>query len=337
MTVYVGSASIDENGRAHGGRAGNQSGRELKRQAWYLHKKGWRVFRAKDLGTAARIARCMEMAIANRHVGYDQYERNSLYRAAEPYGFDVSKVREDCETDCSALVRVCCAYAGIMGLPAEFRTANEPRNLLATGRFDELVGSKYTAGSAYLRAGDILCTATSGHTVVVLNDGPRTEPVAPTEPTAPTAPVAPTTSEGAPPTLCRGSSGEDVRSLQRLLDALGYDLGPWGVDGDFGPDTAAAVRRFQEDHELEASGVCDRLTLAALEMATAAAESESLIRFSGDCYVRSEPGTHGRVLGVAKRGSELPYGGQTADNGWLLARYREGLGWVSGKYGRLVN
>ena len=62
-TVMIGSASIDENGKAHGGKAGNQTGRELKQQAWYAHSKGWRVFRAKDAGVAARIAACMAAAV----------------------------------------------------------------------------------------------------------------------------------------------------------------------------------------------------------------------------------------------------------------------------------
>ena len=44
-TVRVGSARIDERGKAYGGRAGDQTGRELSTQKWYLHKKGWRVFR----------------------------------------------------------------------------------------------------------------------------------------------------------------------------------------------------------------------------------------------------------------------------------------------------
>ncbi len=170
-TVYVGSASIDENGKANGGKAGNQTGRELKKQAWYAHSKGWRVFRAKDGVTAERIAAAMAAAVANRHIGYDQYQRNTLYREAAKVGFDPSKVTVDCETDCSALVRVCCAYAGILGLPEGFRTTNEPKNLLATGAFTELVGERYTKQSAYLKRGDILCTATQGHTVVVLNDG----------------------------------------------------------------------------------------------------------------------------------------------------------------------
>ena len=153
-TVYVGGASIDENGRAHGGRAGNQTGRELRKQPWYRHGKGWRVFRARSATAAAKIAASMSAAIANRHIGYDQYQRNTLYAAAEPFGFDVSRVTTDCETDCSALVRVCCAYAGITGLPAGFRTSNEPANLLKTGAFVELTGEKYTGQSAWLKAGD---------------------------------------------------------------------------------------------------------------------------------------------------------------------------------------
>ena len=40
MAVKVGSARIDENGRAHGGKAGNQTGKELSVQNWYYHSKG---------------------------------------------------------------------------------------------------------------------------------------------------------------------------------------------------------------------------------------------------------------------------------------------------------
>jgi DNA invertase Pin-like site-specific DNA recombinase len=46
-----------------------------------------------------------------------------------------------------------------------------------------------------------------------------------------------------------------VRRLQRILDRRGYDLGPPGVDGRFGPRTAAAVRRMQSRYGLIADGV----------------------------------------------------------------------------------
>ena len=56
-TVYVGGASIDEKGKANGGKAGNQTGKELKKQPWYLHSKGWRVFRAKNSNVALNMAK----------------------------------------------------------------------------------------------------------------------------------------------------------------------------------------------------------------------------------------------------------------------------------------
>lgn len=175
-TVYIGGASIDERGKARGGKAGNQTGRELKRQKWYLHAKGWRVFRARSAAVAQRLAACMAAAVANRHIGYDQHQRNTLYDEAAQFGFDVSRVTRDVECDCSALVRVCCAYAGVTGLPEGFRTSNEPKNLLATGAFVEMVGDRYARQSACLKAGDILCTPVQGHTVIVLNDGAQAEP-----------------------------------------------------------------------------------------------------------------------------------------------------------------
>ena len=106
MAVKVGSARIDENGKARGGKAGDQTGKEVSTQNWYLHSKGWRVYRAKNPSVAEKIAQCMERACKNSNIGYDQDQRNTLYKVAEPLGFDTAKVTTPCETDCSALVRV---------------------------------------------------------------------------------------------------------------------------------------------------------------------------------------------------------------------------------------
>ena len=62
--------------------------------------------------------------------------------------------------------------------------------------------------------------------------------------------------------LSKGSQGEQVETLQRLLNALGYASGD--VDGVFGAKTHAAVVMFQKGEKLEADGVVGRLTWSAL-------------------------------------------------------------------------
>ena len=56
----------------------------------------------------------------------------------------------------------------------------------------------------------------------------------------------------------------EVRQLQRVLQRRGYDLGDRGVDGRFGPLTAAAVRRLQAHRGLAVDGVVGKRTRAAL-------------------------------------------------------------------------
>lgn len=169
MAVTVGSSRIDERGKAKGGRSGDQTGKETSTQNWYLHKSGWVTLRAKDPVVAAKIAQAMKSACANKFIGYDQSQRNTLYNAAKPYGFDPAKVTKAVETDCSALVRVCCAFAGVM-IP-DFTTPTQAAKMMATGAFEKLTDAKYTTKSAYLKTGDVLVTKKQGHTVVVLSDG----------------------------------------------------------------------------------------------------------------------------------------------------------------------
>lgn len=56
-------------------------------------------------------------------------------------------------------------------------------------------------------------------------------------------------------TLKKGSKGEDVKELQSGLIKMGYDLGKYGADGDFGSKTNTAVRAFQKKYGLTVDGV----------------------------------------------------------------------------------
>ena len=65
-------------------------------------------------------------------------------------------------------------------------------------------------------------------------------------------------------TLRRGMTGEDVRALQLLLIGRRCSCGPDGADGDFGPNTLAAVRAAQRHYQLAVDGEAGRDTLGAL-------------------------------------------------------------------------
>ena len=171
MAVLVGSARIDENGKSSGGKAGSQTAKEISTQNWYLHSKGWVLIRPKDSNAAEKIAKNMEYACDSDYVGYDQSQNTTLASEAKQYGYDISKVKTPCETDCARLVRVCCLYAGIE--VGDFYTGNMKSYLEKTGKFEILTSDKYCKSSDYLKRGDILVTKTKGHTVVVLSNGAK--------------------------------------------------------------------------------------------------------------------------------------------------------------------
>ena len=328
MAVKIGSARIDERGKITGGKAGDQTKNEVGTQNWYRHSKGWRVLRPNNLSQAEKMALCMTMACNNNNIGYDQYERNDLYNESKKYDFDVSKVTVKTETDCSALVRVCCAYAGIS--VKNFNTSTEASALLSTGAFTELKNSKYTTSSDYLRAGDVLVTKTKGHTVIVLTNGPKAE--TPID-------VKPIVYKLGDRILRNGSEGADVKELQGYLIQLGYDLGTWADDGDFGDTTEIAVREFQTKMKLEVDGEVGPKTIAALESSLddVIIENPKKVKIiNGNCYVRAEANTSGETLGSVKRGTELEYLGEKSENGWHKVKHNNKVGWVSGKYSELI-
>lgn len=172
MAVRVGSARIDERGRASGGKAGDQTGREVAIENWYVHPQGWYIIRAKDPETREKIAKGMERACANNNIGYDQGQNQTLWKEASKVGWDPGKVSKPVETDCARLVREVLKYAGIDA--PDFFTGNELASLQKTGKF-EIIKDKRCNSSAELMRGDILVTRTKGHTVVVLDDGANTK------------------------------------------------------------------------------------------------------------------------------------------------------------------
>ena len=101
----------------------------------------------------------------------------------------------------------------------------------------------------------------------------------------------------------------------------------------------AAVEKFQKSHACEVDGVVGSNTLKALEKAledTDETNSNLVQIVGGQCYVRSEPNTNGKKLGVAREYMCFDYLNEKSVDGWYKVRFSGGEGWVSGKYSKLT-
>lgn len=174
MSVLIAHASLDENRNIKGGKAGDQTGREVCIREWY--NKPWNVMiRFIDINMANRFADDMEAAAHNDYIGYDQNQRNSLLAKARKYNYDISKVKEPCECDCSSLVAVACMYAGIpesaLTLNGNCATTRNLKQMLkASGEVEIFTTALYTTKADRLKRGDILLKEGSHVAVVVKTD-----------------------------------------------------------------------------------------------------------------------------------------------------------------------
>lgn len=160
----IGHASIDERNKGSGGKAGDQTGKEVYIRDWY--SKPWiAVFRCTQLQMAEKIAYTMECACLNDNIGYDMSDRTTLYEEAKKYDFDLTKIDKKVECDCSSLVAVCCNAAKI-SVSKDMYTGNEESVLMATKLFKKLDTQKYLTTFTNLQRGDILLA--KGHTAVYL-------------------------------------------------------------------------------------------------------------------------------------------------------------------------
>src|ERR671917_1201656 len=71
--------------------------------------------------------------------------------------------------------------------------------------------------------------------------------------------------------LREGTSGSDVKRLQRYLDRAGYDT---SADGIFGPATARSVRTFEADEDRRPNGAATRFEQRLVRARAAVAAEE---------------------------------------------------------------
>lgn len=255
MAIKIGHASADEYSRASGGKAGDQTGGEVCTRTWYNGK--WDVvLRPKDSALAEKSAKACEAACANPKIGYDQGSRNTLNTYAKLKNYDLAKVTDECECDCSSLMHVCAIAGGAkLGYGINgFWTGNMVDGIMASGQYEKLTDAKYLTSDVYLKRGDILIR-TSGHTAMALENGSK----AGGNTSSNTSTVAKTTTVTVTlPLLKKGAAGASVEVLQTLLTAKGFNTK--GIDGEFGNNTLAALKAYQSSEGLEADGECGKLT-----------------------------------------------------------------------------
>ena len=75
--------------------------------------------------------------------------------------------------------------------------------------------------------------------------------------------ITPRTSMGLASETTLTLAVDTVKGVQARLSNLGYDPGP--IDGIVGPRTRAAVRRFQQEHDLKVDGIAGPNTQAKLD------------------------------------------------------------------------
>lgn len=107
-------ASIGENGKATGGKKGDQTGREVKVGAYYNFGQN-KCIRLRSRARQKKMAEVAKFLAKSNVVGYNQYNRTSLHSACKSYNWDWKKIKKAiengtfplCNTDCSAFYAVC--------------------------------------------------------------------------------------------------------------------------------------------------------------------------------------------------------------------------------------
>lgn len=177
MGVLIGHAVQDEDGKAIGTLAGDQTGKEVVTRSWYSREGGWGVYlECLDRNLAERAVGLMIAACDNPGIGYSQPNRWGLRNALKA-GATIDNAVGD--TDCSALIDTLYELAGLS--VERGYTGNLESRYLATGKFKAFRDAAHLTSADYAKAGGLYLTA-GKHVAMVLEDGALSEDTAPDEP-----------------------------------------------------------------------------------------------------------------------------------------------------------
>ena len=176
MSYNIVHCSISENGNSGwDGKAkvGDQTGRETCVRSFY--SKPWEMcLRYKDSALAKKAVEIATKLANSNLVGYDQSQRNTLYKALQKNNWDVDKYIKSgvkTEADCSAFMYAiwCCILPELRGQSNAPRTATAKAFYSKHG-FNIYTDKKYLVTGDNNKPGDMLNKA-SGHIVMFASTG----------------------------------------------------------------------------------------------------------------------------------------------------------------------
>lgn len=248
MAKYIAHASIDENGKLAGGKAGDQTKKEICIRTMYYKPWTSRIHIDND-EIRKQFGNNMIDIAKNDNCGYDQGGRNTILTEGEKVNFDFSKITTPCEGDCSSVVTAALLGAIYIVLGKEAYLEAKAimvvsGNCATTSTFNSrvkkltMISVKIYTSSTYVGSttnavfGDIYNKAGS-HIVAYIDDGNKVTTKTERE-------VYKLN------TLKKGSTGNDVTIFESIMKKMGFYTGK--IDTNFGDGCVSACNKFQEKY-----------------------------------------------------------------------------------------
>ena len=172
MAIRIGHAAISENGTINGTK-GDSTGTEVCVRTWYSHPWGYMAIHP-DAAVREKHAALVEAACANNKIGYGQYDRNTLNTVARAMKYDIAKITDPCNCDCSSLQNVAAVGSGAPNVTYESNgwTTRSMKTALKNAGYAIIEDSSYLSSSAYCVRGAIYVKY-GAHTVCGLDNGSK--------------------------------------------------------------------------------------------------------------------------------------------------------------------
>ena len=170
MAIRIGHASLSENGSINGAK-GDSTKKEVCTRNWY--SKPWDYMAIHpDANVREKHASAVEAACNNDNIGYGQGDRNTIYKEAKAVGYDISKIANKCNCDCSSLQNIAAVASGAKNVTygSNGWTTRTMKAALKAAGYKIIEDDAMLASSEYCVRGAIYVKAGS-HTICGLDNG----------------------------------------------------------------------------------------------------------------------------------------------------------------------